>query len=224
MSTEMKEETSLDEEVSSGEAFLLGEKTPRTIDEMIRRYQDNVYQFGFSGRTLLYPDDTFHKTKLEKYVSLLKKAVQNGDSLLDIGCGYGSLVEQLFRFTSCTYRGIDVVSEFIEHAQEVYRGKEHISFAKMDLKQYKERNEEKVDWCVLLGVLNSVPYPNNLVEQAWESCKKGLFFDINSIEKKNVTRYNTFHIAHYIALFEGLGATVESSRVWDGCIILKVSK
>lgn len=224
MNVVMKEEASLEVESSCCELYLLGEKTPRSNEEMIRRYQEYVHLFGFSGRTLLYPNDTLYQRKLGKYVDLLTKVVGRDDSLLDMGCGYGSLVEPLFSSTMCKYQGIDIVPEFIEHGRKIYEEWTNVSFSVVDMEQYVKQEKPQFDWCVLLGVLNSVPVPNNLVEVAWEACKKGLFFDINSIEKKDVTRYNTFDIPHYMEKFQKLEADVTPHEVWDGCTILEVRK
>lgn len=202
-------------------AFLPGEKTPRSREEMIQIYTENIQRFGFDGRTLLYPTESMHLQKLKAYYEVLQEKMQQGESILDIGCGFGSLAEPVLEgIPGCTYQGIDIVSEFIEHAR---KSNEKLSscFTLTDVKDV----DEEVDWCVLLGVVNSVPDPEVLLDKAWRLSVKGLFVDLNSIEKAAITRYTTFDIPAYKTMFEEKGAReVKLITIWDGCTMLAIQK
>lgn len=203
------------------QAYHLGKRTPRSKEAMITVYQNNIQQFGFKSRTLLYSDEIMHAKKLRRYCELLPDFVKPGDSLLDIGCGYGSLYGQLItQLARCEYRGIDIVPEFIEHAMHTYRGMSAV-FQVLDLEHYSA----EVDWCVLLGVVNSISNPEQVVDLAWRKCRKGLFVDFNSIEKIGMTQYNTFDIRACEKSFEAYGAVkIHDSDIWDGCTLFIVLK
>jgi len=211
--------------IITDEKYHLGEKTSSTDEEMIETYQESVRHFGFSGRTLAYPNDEMHDEKVKHYVQNLVKRIQNGDRLLDIGCGYGSLFTALLGKISLEltwhYQGIDIMPDFIGEALRKFRGTNaERSFGKEDMNNHAP----KTDWGVLLGVVNSVSEPQKLIDNAWKACDKGLFLDLNSIEKKGLTKYNTFDIPAYIQSFEREGARVITEDVWDGCTILMVEK
>lgn len=211
--------------IVTNEMYHLGEKTSSTDEEMIEAYQDGVRHFGFSGRTLAYPNDEMHDEKVKHYVQNLVKKLQNGDHLLDIGCGYGSLFTALLSKIALEltwhYQGIDIIPDFIGEAIRKFSGTNaQRSFEQEDMNHYTQ----KTDWGVLLGVVNSVPDPQKLIDNAWKASNKGLFLDLNSIEKKGLTKYNTFDIPAYVKRFEREGATVTTEDVWDGCTLLMIEK
>src|SRR5689334_19916127 len=89
----------------------------RTNTELIDIYQRRISNLGFTGETMFYASEAQHQRKLAHFASLLHGLVQPQDSLLDIGCGYGSIVQAL---PPCRYIGIDLVPEFIVEAQAAY--------------------------------------------------------------------------------------------------------
>ena len=182
--------------------FKLGSKTARSNEELVAIYRNNIQRFGFDGRALLYPDNFLHKIKLEQYYKVLANLLATGDSILDIGCAYGSLVDWLKEhWAGCSYHGIDIVPEFIENARKTYN-RAGVTFDVMDLEQCQTPE----DWCILLGVVNSVPEPEKLVSLAWSRCKRGLIVDFNDIHSKYRTQYNEFDIELQKKLLRQQGA------------------
>jgi SAM-dependent methyltransferase len=203
---------------SAQPGVILGSNTPRDLDEMIQIYARNVQEHGFSARTLLYYSSKPHEAKVKQYCNILLGLIQSkqiipGDSLLDIGCGYGSFVEQFitslksinFSIEQFSYRGIDLVPHFIQYVQERFHTNGLI-FENMDLATYKGQE----DWSILLGVVNSIPNPRELVSQAFSKCRKGLLVDFNDLKKVRETKFNKFDIDVQIEyLRHVLGAQVE---------------
>jgi hypothetical protein len=72
----------------------------------------------------------------------------------------------------------------------------------MDLEQF----EGQKDWCILLGVVNSVPEPEKLVRSALAKCKKGVLVDFNNIKKVPNTSFHKFSIDEQIGIFRLEGA------------------
>jgi 2-polyprenyl-3-methyl-5-hydroxy-6-metoxy-1,4-benzoquinol methylase len=191
---------------------IVGIKTAKSNEEMVTTYQKKIQEFGFDGRTLLYPEDRYHEAKIKQHCKILSKLVDSGDSLLDIGCGYGSLVNWLKGplLEDCKYHGIDIVPEFIAEATKRH-GSANATFEERALEEYSG----DADWCILLGVVNSVPNPVRLVQLAWDKSKKGLIVDFNDVNKID-TKYNNFIIKLQIDSFYEMGAKKVSKYAEEG--------
>src|SRR5579884_3271392 len=136
-------------------------------DQLVMLYQKRIKEFGLSGKTMFYMDEVQHQMKIAQFATLLHERVNYHDTVLDIGCGYGSLSPLL---PNCKYVGIDLVPEFIAYARQRYS---LLDFKVLGLEAY----ESDYDWGILLGVVNSVPHPDRLIELAWSKCKRGLLVD-----------------------------------------------
>ena len=147
----------------------------RTVAQLRAIYQERIATYGFSGKIMVYPSEAQRRGKITQFGALLQEVVNAKDSLLDIGCGYGSLVRVL---PHCTNLGIDIVPEFINHAKQQYRS---MDFQLMDVRECLGQYE----WCVLAGVVNSSPEPGLSVNLAWERCTKGVVVDF--IDRNKMT-------------------------------------
>jgi SAM-dependent methyltransferase len=136
-------------------------------------YRTRIESFGYTGRMMFYKNEAQHQRKLRQFADLLRRVLEPSDTLLDVGCGYGSLFTLL---PECHYRGIDVVPEFISLARTKYP---HVEFEVKDI----EHDRGTYDWCVLLGVVNSVPDPRKIIETVWQNCAKGLIVDFVDVCK-----------------------------------------
>ena len=63
--------------------------------------------------------DTWNYIQSMSYQILLAK-LQKDCSIIDVGCGYGALVECLPETYNVTYTGLDIVPKFIKEAQRRY--------------------------------------------------------------------------------------------------------
>jgi SAM-dependent methyltransferase len=187
-------------------------------DQLVALYQKRAKEFGISGKTMFYMDEAQHQTKVAQFVTLLHNRISYNDTVLDIGCGYGSLSPLL---PNCHYLGIDLVPEFIAYARQRYN---LLDFEVLDLEAY----ESDYDWGILLGVVNSVPRPDRLVELAWSKCKKGLFVDFVDRSKLPDDYYdlNRFDIGNCLTKLLELGArkveVYPTSNVWTIFVFTKL--
>jgi SAM-dependent methyltransferase len=182
----------------------------RTDAELVEMYQRRVAAHGFSGRTMFYRDERQHQSKVEQYLKLLRSTVGPGESLLDIGCGYGSLAPHL---PDLRYVGIDIVPEMVAHARRVHPQRE-----------FRVQNvadcTDTFDWCVLLGVVNAVPDPWRVLRLSWQRCARGLLVDFIDQEKLNppVANLNRFDLGECRSILTQLGAhSIEmhtTANVW----------
>jgi 2-polyprenyl-3-methyl-5-hydroxy-6-metoxy-1,4-benzoquinol methylase len=191
-----------------------------TDGELADIYRKRIQEFGFSGKAMFYKDEAQHQAKILQFATVLHGLVAPSDVLLDIGCGYGSLVPFL---PSCRYAGIDLVPEFISHAQQQYST---IEFQVLSLEDYTK----DYDWGILLGVVNGVPKPDQLIETAWGKCRKGLVVDFVRQDrlKDDLVGLNRFDISICLTEFLELSASkVEvypTPNVWAIFVAHKVTQ
>ena len=78
-------------------------------------------------------DMSLEHTKIfrDRTRDLLLTHLKPGDKMLDVGCGFGSLVECLS--PGAVYLGIDLVPEFIEEARKTYGSIPDVSFDVVDV-------------------------------------------------------------------------------------------
>lgn len=146
--------------------YLEGQRI-ETNSQLVALYQKRIGELGIVGKTMFYLDEVQHQTKVSQFAILLHNLVKPNDTVLDIGCGYGSLSPLL---PSCHYLGIDLVPEFISYASQKYP---FLEYRVLDLEEYGG----SYDWGVLLGVTNSIANPDKLVQLAWSKCRQGIVVD-----------------------------------------------
>jgi len=102
-------------------------------------------------------------------------ALPTRDSVLDVGCGYGALGEQLVKRGQLlgwtqAYSGIDILPEMVDKAQE--RG---LYAETGDIREGKWR----ADWVVASGLFtfSNPAEVREIVTAMWASCRKGVIFN-----------------------------------------------
>lgn len=179
-------------------------------EQLVEVYHERIKRFGMSGETMFYKDEAQHQAKVAQFATILHTLITPNDTLLDIGCGYGSLVSLL---PPCQYSGIDMVPEFIEYARKRY---DLLNFKTMKLEDCKE----KFDWCVLLGVVNTIADPEKVVELSWDRCNKGILVDFIDQQKmmEHKNKLNQFDIGGCLRRLLYLGARTvhvyQTDNVW----------
>jgi SAM-dependent methyltransferase len=148
---------------------LLSGRLIRSYEELVQLYRQRIQANGYSSEVLFYRNQQQHEVKLKTYATLIARLPQ-GDSILDIGCGYGELLR--FATPPGHYLGIDLVADFVEEARRRHPKRQ---FAVVDAFNY---SGPVVDWALLVGVLSSVPTPKALISRAAKVARKGVIFDI----------------------------------------------
>jgi 2-polyprenyl-3-methyl-5-hydroxy-6-metoxy-1,4-benzoquinol methylase len=129
-----------------------------------------------------------------RFEQLAKVADLSGQSVLDLGCGYGGLYPYLCQFnTDMKYKGIDLVPESIEYAAQTHTG------AKWECRDILENPlTEQFDWVLICGVFNN-PMPNptdflkELTSAAWKASNKGMAFNFISTHVNVVHQGMSYH-------------------------------
>ena len=147
--------------------------------------QPNVVSFFDSNRATtldIYPSEWF----------FLKDQLQEGISILDIGCAQGGfagmIAEHLENFN---YTGVDISEEMIAKAK--------IKFPQHTFHVVKEKDYSKVtgeyDISIVLGILHLHESWRETIQVAWNHTKSSLILDLReisgeTIEDKNKSYFN----------------------------------
>jgi SAM-dependent methyltransferase len=165
--------------------------------DMIEEYRRQISAYGFSPQSLFYSDAELHTAKMAQYASLARLLVQGNERVLDVGCGYGSLVPLL---PPCEYVGIDLVEEFVKEARRRYPG---VRFECVAVEWFTE----KADWVFVPGMMGSIVDPEATVERVWGMCRRGLVVDFIDSSKYTGSSLNSYNIGACVEFLLALGST-----------------
>lgn len=150
--------------------------------------------------------------------NLIEENVKPGDSVLDLGCGYGKYVES-FLEQAKKYRGVDISNSQINIAKKVYSENSATEFFVGDAKKY--RTEEKFDVVTAFYVINYAQSKEELVNfftTIYEALlDNGVFFGINASAFLPVEAYEGFKLYN-------LDMSCEIPRLEGSRIFISVSK
>jgi cyclopropane-fatty-acyl-phospholipid synthase len=101
-------------------------------------------------------NDTLEQAQQHKLDVILKKMdLSEHHKVLDIGCGWGTLLNKMYQKTKCSIKGIALAKEQINYCKENY------NFGKFEYKDYRELNEESTyDRIVSIGMMEHVGFKN----------------------------------------------------------------
>ena len=106
-------------------------------------YEEIASSFDQTRKKGIWPE-------LEK----LAKEVENGDKILDVGCGNGRLGEELKR--DVDYLGVDSSSNLIDIAKKKYKYNKNYKFHVLDIFEL-DKLKEKYDYIFLVAVIQHIP-------------------------------------------------------------------
>jgi len=164
-------------------------------EKALQFYREKFAKYGLDPRSLSWK--TLGASH-QRFRQIWKEIDFDDKSVLDVGCGFGEMARFLRkRYKNVKYKGIDIVSEFIEIDREKH------PYYEFEVRDYfTDSTEEKYDIVMAVGVMNS-----NLGSE-----KENMEFRKEAIKKL----YNN---ALEVAAFSMLGghpkpATPEGSNVW----------
>lgn len=133
--------------------------------------------------------------QLSRFEILSNIADLNGASILDVGCGYGHLKKYLDdRYYNISYTGIDFMPEFIAFAAKTYENIPNTTFIRKD---FSEGDLPYADYIFASGVFcyrsADENYYNNLITRMYNSCRKGIGFNMLNIDKFPPTGFLKAH-------------------------------
>ena len=160
-------------------------------------YEKTFSEFGASSRGVDWGKDEDVLLRYEKMLSVIRSKPAQSVSMLDVGCGYGGLLDYAVnRDIEIYYTGIDVAKNMIAHAKLHY---ENGIFFEGDVLHHSL--DRRFDYVVCNGVLTQKlattiaemdQFANALIHRMFALCEVGIAFNIMS-NKVNFMAENLYY-------------------------------
>ena len=116
-----------------------------------------------------------------RFRALAAIGIATGDSVLDVGCGFGDFLGWSARQgVAIDYTGIDLSPDLLGLARRRHPA---AAFHCGDLIEYCAAHTDRFDWVILSGALNEQlgdegAYARRILESMWSRCRKGVAFNL----------------------------------------------
>ena len=149
------------------------------------------------------------QNQTKRFETLLDIGVQEGDSILDLGCGLGHMVEHLEKVgLNVRYTGIDTNKWSIQQAYQ-FREATYIHGTIFDI-------QDKYDWGLASGVFN-VEFPKSemleTINELLSKTNKGVAFNLLSNTSNNSLTYENYIPEEIVSHLKGDVSIVENYGV-----------
>lgn len=157
--------------------------TPEQRQRIIDRHRDALRRHGHSAEALYWSSEEIQQLRFQV---LLEIGVQNGDRVLDVGCGFGDLYPLLRgRADRLHYSGIDLSADLIATGKSLYPEAELHTGDLFDL----DPAPASYDLVLLSGALNEAlgdagGYARATIKRMYESCRRGVAFNLLNAEDR----------------------------------------
>ena len=149
------------------------------------------------------------QNQAKRFETLLDIGVQEGDSILDLGCGLGHMVEHLEKIgLNVRYTGIDTNKKSIQQAYQ-FREATYIYGTIFDI-------QDRYDWGLASGVFNvEFPKPEMLetISELLSKANKGVAFNLLSNSANNNLTYENYIPKEIVSHLKGDVSIVENYGV-----------
>jgi SAM-dependent methyltransferase len=115
--------------------------------DKLRSYKKSFAKYGPTPKALKWQSQ---KAAEQRYRQIISGISFNGESVLDVGCGFGDLIPWLKKSGKISYTGIDLMPEFIKVARERYP-----EYCFIVGNYFHNPLKEKFDIIIACGCLNS---------------------------------------------------------------------
>ena len=149
------------------------------------------------------------QNQAKRFETLLNIGVQEGDSILDLGCGLGHMVEHLEKIgLNVHYTGIDTSKKSIQQAYQ-FREATYIHGTIFDI-------QDRYDWGLASGVFN-VEFPKSemleTINELLSKTNKGIAFNLLSNTSNNSLTYENYIPEEIVSHLKGDVSIVENYGV-----------
>ena len=157
--------------------------TPEQRKRIVISQRDALKRNGFHPNALFWSNKDVQELRFEV---LAASGIQSGNSLLDIGCGFGDFSEYLMQKNiSVDYTGIDISKDLLEVGQQNYP---QIKLIEADLFDFNPK-PQSYDYVMLSGTLNrkfmgnqgaesATDYSYTVIRRMFKTCKQGIAFNL----------------------------------------------
>ena len=152
---------------------LSAEQRKRIIES--QRYA--LIQHGYHPHSLLWSNTEVQELRFKILADI---GLKGGDSILDVGCGFGDFSAYLSRHNKpVNYTGIDVSAELLNEGRKHYP---ELELIQGDLLDFNPK-PQSYDYVTLSGALNrkfdnAEAYTFHIIKRMFETCRKGIAFNL----------------------------------------------
>lgn len=142
---------------------------------MNKKYAENLLEKTKQGYNLIAEEFSKHRTKPWEGARFLFDYAQNGDKIIDLGCGAGQFYEFL-KDKKINYSGIDISEKLIEIARKKYKDANFKVADAMNL-PFPDNYFDKVYAIALLHNIPSIKFREKVIKEIKRVLKKdGMLF------------------------------------------------
>jgi len=152
------------------------------LDEEARRrlidtHRASLARHGYASKALFWESRGVQKIRFKALAGI---GIQAGDSVLDVGCGFGDLKGFLQgQGSAVDYTGIDLSPEIVAKAAELFPDATILAGELFDF----DWPAQAYDWVLLSGTLNwqlddGGDYARRVIRRMFELCRKGVAFNM----------------------------------------------
>jgi len=145
---------------------------------IVNRHRDSLSRHGCDSRALYWSSREIQEIRFRELAGI---GVATGDSVLDVGCGFGDFLGwSAEQGIAIDFTGIDLSPDLLAVAEQRHP---EASFYCGDLADYCEAHSDQFDWVILSGALNeqlgdSDEYTRRVITLMWSRCRKGVAFNL----------------------------------------------
>jgi len=139
--------------------------------------RDAYRRHGYHPNSLLWSS---HEAQEIRFQILAQIGIEAGDSVLDIGCGFGDFSGFLEKHDKAVeYTGIDLSEDLVQEGRKQFPD---INLITTDLFEFDPK-PNSYDYVTLSGTLNrkysgSEEYALEVIQRMFETCRKGVAFNL----------------------------------------------
>ena len=174
---------------------------------IIDRHRDALMRHGHHPNALYWSNKEMQELRFRVLTEI---GIKTGDSVLDVGCGFGDLSDYFRRHKiEVDYTGVDLSPDLIQKGQAIYPEAKLFSGDIFDLNP----EPASFDYVILSGALNEAmnddgEYAQSVIKQMYQTCRKAVAFNLLNAENKWVANrpdLQSFHPEEMISFCQSLG-------------------
>ncbi|MFQ5345914.1 MAG: class I SAM-dependent methyltransferase [Mariprofundus sp.] len=159
------------------------EQRKRIVD----RHRDSLKRHGYHPNALYWSSREIQEIRFKILADI---GIQSGDSVLDVGCGFGDFKAwSEAQGRPLDYTGIDLSPDLLRRAAQRHPDGAFLSGDLFDM----TFPEASFDWVILSGALNEQLHDNSayafaVIERMYSLCRKGVAF--NMLDARNLVAHD----------------------------------
>jgi SAM-dependent methyltransferase len=140
------------------------------------------------------------KSQYVRFDKLFEIGVNNSDTILDLGCGLGHMVDYLenINYPLENYRGVDINPNYVLYA---IQRKPNVNFTTGEIFDITDR----FDYVIGSGVFTVLMPIEEIflaIDRSFDICNKGVAFNFLNKQYMDITEFNSFNPEQFYDMFK----------------------